>query len=282
MKNPLPSFPNIQSFFLLFILFFFRSCTPTLQERITRADKVVEYSDLKKVLVSSGNFVLTTYQKISDKNSPYIFYIDGDGFALWDAHTISDNPTPLNPIVIKLASLDSRPNVIYIARPCQYTDLELNQVCNNNKYWTDSRMSQEVIEVIASAIKKIAKNNEISLIGFSGGGGIAVILGAKLEHIKNIITVAGNLDIIEFADFHKRPRIADSLNPIDFINKVKNIPQLHLAGGKDKVVPIVVTDNFVNAANSKCVKKMIIESATHGKGWDIVWNEILQKRIDCD
>jgi hypothetical protein len=269
----------IKTFCLLLIL---SSCTPSVNQRISDADRILINSPFKKVLVRSGNFVLTTYQKISDIDSPYIFYIDGDGFVRRNIETISENPTPINPIVIRLASLDPRNNIIYLARPCQYTDLSLNSLCRNNKYWTESRMSEEIVEVITNAIKQIANNHQISLVGFSGGGGIAILVSPRLKNIKDITTIAGNLDIAEFCKFHNYPAIKDSLNPIDFIGQVRNIPQLHISGGKDKVVPEIITDKFVKASNSKCVKKMSIESATHGKGWDLIWTELIKQKISCD
>jgi hypothetical protein len=268
-------------FYLIIILLFVASCTPTVKERIMKADGLAYGSKFKKILVDSGGFVLTTYQKISDQNSPYIFYIEGDGFISRDIHTISENPTPLSPIMLELTILDNRKNVIYIARPCQYTDMSFNKLCIN-KYWTDSRMSEEVVNSIANSIKKIAGNNKISLIGFSGGGGIAILVAPKLNHVQNIITIAGNLDIKEFAKFHKSKSISDSLNPVDYIDQVKNIPQLHISGGKDKIVPILIADKFVKAAKSKCVKQITIDSSSHGKGWSLVWQDILKRDINCD
>ena len=38
-----------------------------------------------------------------------------------DGSANSDNPTPVNPMLLKLATMDKRPNIVYIARPCQYT-----------------------------------------------------------------------------------------------------------------------------------------------------------------
>jgi hypothetical protein len=266
---------------LLSFIFFLYGCTPSAQERVGKAESLIEHSHFKRVLVRSGEFVLTTYQKILDKDGPKIFYIDGDGFVLRRPDSISENPTPINPIVLKLATLDPRSNVIYVARPCQYTDPSLNSVCKNIKYWTDSRMSDEVVEVMTNAIKGIAKNHQISLVGFSGGGGIAILIAPRLNNVTNIITIAGNLDIIEFTNFHNSNKIRDSLNPIDFVDQVKNIPQLHISGGLDKVVPKIIADKFTKSANSKCVKQLTIDASTHGKGWDIVWQEILNREINC-
>ena len=45
----------------------------------------------KKVLVKGGDFLITTYQRIDDKNAPFTFYIEGDGAAFNGKFKISNS-----------------------------------------------------------------------------------------------------------------------------------------------------------------------------------------------
>ncbi len=249
------------------------------------ADSQAEKNNFVKKLVKGGDFWLVTYQKITDPLLPFVFYIEGDGKAFLNKYTLSDNPTPSNPILY-LAILDSRPNVVYMARPCQFfstTQMQtLNPYCNAH-YWTNKRMSQEVITSMNDAIKTISGGrNAIDLIGYSGGGGIAVLIAANNSNVKSIVTINGNLNHNMFNKKHNTPPLIDSLNPINYATKIRNIPQLHLSGGRDTAVPPFIVESFVKASNSYCVHQEIIPDATHQKGWKKVWPYFLSRMpIKC-
>lgn len=233
-----------------------------------------------KQLVKGGDFWITTFQKIQDKSAPYVFYIEGDGLAFVNKYRISDNPTPRNQMLLKLAAVDKRPNVVYVARPCQYTPMNLNPKCDSS-YWTRKRLSNDSVEAINDVINKVANSQKFSLVGFSGGGGVAVLVAARNRQVKDILTIAGNLDIKSFTDYHRVTPMVDSLNPIDFTEQTRMIPQWHISGGVDKVVPAFIADKFVQKASSSCVKQQIIPEASHNKGWEKVWEYIYTTPISC-
>ncbi len=244
------------------------------------SDFVGNSNGFTKKLVKGGNFWITTYQRISNKHLPYVFYIEGDGLAFMGRYSISDNPTPVRPMLLKLAALDNRPNVVYIARPCQFTPMNLNPNCNQS-YWTNLRMSDEVVTSLDKVIN--VTNNELpfSLVGYSGGGGIAVLIAARNKLVKDIITISGNLDHIGFNKYHNTTPMLGSLNPIDYATKIRNIPQLHISGGKDTTVPPFIADKFVQASGSTCVHQHIFDVAQHTKGWEATWDYILNMPLTC-
>ncbi len=258
----------------LVFLLVLSSCSSTIipiSERRAVVDALAESVNFEKRLVDGGDFVLTTYQRISDSKMPYVFYLEGDG-TIVSGDIITDNPTPRENMLIKLASIDDRPNVIYIARPCQYTELERNEQCNHSKYWTSHRMSEEVISSINKVINTISNGSKFSLVGFSGGGGVAVLIAQRNKNVADIITIAGNLDHIAFTtNLHLTSKIFGSLNPIDYAKSVNHIPQLHLSGSEDRRVPSFIAEKFVKASNSKCVIHKVIKNNTHMKGWQDVW-----------
>jgi hypothetical protein len=99
--------------------------------------------------------------------------------------------------------------------------------------------------------------------------------------VSDIITVAGNLDHQAFTTHHHVTPMKGSLNPIDYVTQVRNIPQLHISGGKDTIIPPFIADKFVQKASSPCVKQQIFASVSHRAGWKEMWEYIYIKPIKC-
>lgn len=259
------------------------STTKDVTTRIQESQDIAAQNNFQMHFVKGKDFVLTTYQRINDRNLPFVFYVEGDGHISEKYAVASDNPTPVNPMLLKLATIDKRPNVVYIARPCQYTPVEMNPKCKSNQYWVEKRIGQEAVDSINDVINTINNGQKFSLVGFSGGGGITVLIAKQNNNVKDIISIGGNLDTREFDEYHNgRGYLTKSLNPINYAKQVSNIPQLHLSGQNDKTVPSFIAENYVKASTSNCVKHQVIPDATHGKGWDKVWSSILNIPLICD
>ena len=242
---------------------------------------VVELSGFERVLVPGGDFVITTYQKVHDKKAPYVFYIEGDGLAFINKYTVSSNPTPRKQMLMNLAAMDKRPNVVYVGRPCQYTLMELNPKCSET-YWTDKRLSDDSVAAINDVINKVNVNHQkFSLIGYSGGGGIAVLVAARNPRVKDVITIAGNLDHLAFTEYHSVIPMSSSLNPIDYAASIKDIPQWHISGANDKIVPPFIAQKYTRVSASPCVTQKTFTGVGHKEGWDQVWESIYTKPIRC-
>ncbi len=206
-------------------------------------------------------FVLASWQKITDVNKPFKFYIEGDGHAFNSSGRPSKDPTPKNKMFRNLAFKDSAPNVIYLARPCQYTT---NENCDV-KYWSGARFAPEVISSAKDAIKQTAGDGEIVLIGFSGGAQIAGLAALdKNLNVRRVVTVAGNLDHKAWAAYHKLPPLEGSLNLADYKEDFFKIPQKHYAGSKDKVIPAELIITFAEGK----AEVEIVKNATHSKGYE--------------
>ena len=81
--------------------------------------------------ISTAEFNLASWQKISDINADYHIYIEGDGYA-FNAHgEPSRNPTPHGDLMRKICFSDMSPNVIYLARPCQFVK---DEKCRQGQY----------------------------------------------------------------------------------------------------------------------------------------------------
>ena len=232
-----------------------------------------------------GDFVLRVYYRFSDPGAPLRIYIEGDGRAWLSRTRASRNPSPRNPVALHLAAREPGKNVMYIARPCQYVSFEKNPRCEY-PYWTNRRFSPEIIESVSAVInlgKKKAKANQLELIGFSGGGAVAILLAARRTDVSGIRTVAGNLDHSAWTQHHKVGPLNGSLNAADVAGIVAKIPQVHYVGGKDENIGRYIAESFRSkAGRADCIKIQTVPEATHSGGWDKVWSELISIPIpDC-
>jgi len=267
----------------LIVVILTSSCATQDFTNLTTALKQANKVGFTQEIHQTDTFKLTSFSRLNKLNAPLIVYVEGDGHSIKSRTRLSDNPTPHQPLALQLATLDSRQNVIYIARPCQYTPITRDAWCDK-KYWSTHRFAPEVIHAINQVIDNVTQKlstKEVHLIGFSGGASIVTLVAANREDIKTIITVAGDLNHREMTKYHQTTPLKASLCPVDIANHIAHIPQRHYVGKKDKIVPIQIAKSFKSASkNSDCV---IIQSLdnTHHQGWATVWPKLIHQPINC-
>lgn len=242
--------------------------------------EVAQTNGFKQYYIQTKTFNLASYQKILAPGQDVHIYIEGDGHAWVTRTMISRDPSPRLSTVMQLAALDPHPNVVYLARPCQFSPKDLKTVCSPH-YWSIGRYSSTVVQSINNAITNIKKKcnaKKVHLIGFSGGGALAILVAAerKEKDIAGICTIAGNLDLRTMDKIHRTTPLSESLDPIAVANKVRNIPQVHFSGAKDKIVPTVVAKNFITAAKLNPKSLIVIKDASHHDKWQKHWPELLK------
>lgn len=257
----------------------------SLPKRLDYANSIADKAGMKLQEINTGSFILTTYAKITDKTQPINIYIEGDGFAWATSARLSTNPTPKDAFTLNLASADPAANVVYIARPCQYTSFAKDKMCAQ-KYWSGSRFSEVVVDSVNKAISSYSMQftkPKINLIGYSGGAAVAVLVAARRSDIATLRTVAGNLDHAAINKFHHVDNLDDSLNPIDVAEKLASLPQYHFAGAEDQIVPLEVTKAFAKKSETgqECVRVSSVNGATHYSGWVEHWQELLAEPVVC-
>lgn len=220
-------------------------------------------------------------QNIQENIQDIHVYIEGDGNSWKTRYQVSDNPTPKNPLSLKLAMQDTHKNVIYLARTCQY---HFDKEKCKSRYWSDARYSEEVIQStneILNQIKARLPHAHFLLIGFSGGGNIAALLSARRNDVSGLITIAGNLDHDALNEYHHVTPMRDSLNAIHYAKELKNIPQRHYVGSKDKIVPAWLATKYKQKLDSSCVAIEVIKGNTHHQGWEEQWSQFLKEALPC-
>lgn len=231
----------------------------------------------------TGPFTLRTFSRITAPGHPVTVYIEGDGLAWRSRNRLSNDPTPLRQTAMRMALSDASQNVVYLARPGQFLSMkELREVSPD--YWSVRRFADEVIASVNSAIDQIADEagaSRVHLVGFSGGGAIAVLTAARRSDVLSIRTVAGNLDPDEVSRIHQVSDLRGSLNPIDAAAQVADIPQIHFTGADDGIIPRAISARFERAAASNCVRVVTVDGAGHDKGWVERWPGLLTDIPDC-
>lgn len=227
-------------------------------------------TDFRFQTLSEPPYVLASWYKIDRPAEPLRVYIEGDGAAYNVKGGPTDNPTPNSPFLRQMAANDPNPNVAYLARPCQFLQTEECSV----KDWTGGRFSKSVVDSmdkgVLSLMKK-ARTNRVILIGYSGGAQIAGLIAVRHpKDVVQVITIAGVLDHVAWTQAHGDTALTDSLNLADSKKAFSTIKQHHFVGGRDKVVPMTLTETFLG--NTKDMT--IIPRATHTSGFESIATEI--------
>jgi len=264
----------------LIITVLLSSCTSisTMQQRTLAVEQIVSARGWQSQIIATSFFDLMSYRPALHQSKHLTVYIEGDGLAWLTSRQVSANPTPTNPLVLKMALKDASNSSIYIARPCQYVTGKHIKNCNK-KYWTSHRFSTVVIEAMNDAITQLKHSfqaKEFTLVGYSGGGAIATLVAARRDDVVKLITVAGNLDHQAWTDYHNISPLTGSLNPADYQASLSAIEQIHFVGENDKIIPPFLAQLFVDElpANSKS-KVIVVPGQTHSYCWDDVWPELL-------
>jgi hypothetical protein len=266
----------------LFIIILLSGCgrnIPTPDERVTVANNIAkQVSFNKKKLITSGFDLFSLSSDLSIcKNDTLNVYIEGDGLSWITSRKISPDPTPINPLALRLAIQDTNKCVIYIARPCQY----INTKECSKKYWTSHRFSKEVIDSYNESfeyLKDKYKLKSFKLFGYSGGGAVVALLASRRTDIDYLVTIAGNLDTNYWIKKNYLTLLSGSLNPADFPKKLENIKQYHFIGGDDDIIDFSIYKSYASKfKNKKNLKYNIIKNNTHNNGWVESWEQLLKE-----
>jgi len=204
-------------------------------------------------------------------------YIEGDGLAWRTRYRLSAHPSPVTPTALNLMLVDPTSDKAYLARPCQYLQTE---ACHP-KYWSTDLFSEEVISGMSRALDALKDRGgytHLELVGYSGGGGVAVLLSARRDDITGLMTVAGNLDTEAVCRLHGLTPLSASLNPADVAEGLCGISQHHFMGKEDKIIPVSIYTSFAAHLSSiQAVSSVVVDDVTHQRGWEEQWAGLLQE-----
>jgi pimeloyl-ACP methyl ester carboxylesterase len=172
-----------------------------------------------------------------DSSQPLWVFIDGDGRPWMNGgREPAKDPTTSRPIALELAAQMNRP-VLYVGRPC-YDRHTMESSCAST-WWTDARYSSPVVQSLATAIRRYRQDSRFDrlvLVGYSGGGVLAMLVANELSDVAAVVTIAANLDVSAWTEHHGYLPLTASLNPAA-TTSTASWPEIHLLGEDDDVVP---------------------------------------------
>ena len=259
------------------------SCTalPSHQQRVAEADRLAAEKHWHSVVLNTGSFDLVAY--LADGIAPaeqVTVYIEGDGLAWVSSELPSVDPTPVNPLALRLALAQPKDKAAYLGRPCQFVNITADGLCNRS-YWTDKRFSPEIISAMNAALDQVKQRmaaKTLTLVGYSGGGAVAVLLAARRSDINQLITVAGNLDTLVWTRHHALSPLTGSLNPADESERLTGIRQIHWVGDADETMPALIAQSYAARFLQPPYPEInILHAYTHQCCWVSNWPELWQK-----
>lgn len=252
---------------------------PDTSERARTASEIAASVNWQQLWLDAPRFPLAAYASPVEAadGDELTVYIEGDGLAWLGPSSVSPDPTPLRPLALELAVQHQQSAAAWLARPCQYVQGKERHNCSS-EWWTGARFAEEVVAASNDAIdqlKRRAGAKRVALVGYSGGGAIAVLVAARRDDVVHLTTVAGNLDHRLWTQWHALTPLDQSLNPVDVADLVAHIPQVHFTGGKDRIVGRRLADAFVSRMpNATDAAVRVVPQADHRCCWATLWRSL--------
>lgn len=207
--------------------------------------------------------------------------IEGDGRAWLNMREPSMDPTPVDPVGWRLAKDISQKTVLYLARPCQYLSSDELEACSVAD-WTDGRFADKWVQRLNAAVdqaKGMTHAKQIVLAGYSGGGVMAALLAARRDDVALLMTVASPLDHAAWTTHHKVTPLNASLSVVAVQQKLARLPQVHVVGADDQVVPPFLLQDFLRRYPSTTPAELVtLPGVDHRMRTSIDLNRIRSSR----
>lgn len=235
-------------------------------------------ANLKPATLKTTQFTLQAMVPPTGTYPHLRVYIEGDGHAWATSSQPSTDPTPQTSLMLKYASEDRNP-VAYLARPCQFL---MTSNCSVG-IWTDNRFSRPVMDTMNAGLDLLKTQfgvKEFELVGHSGGGDVALVLAGIRTDVSQVQTIAGNIDPVYWTHLHHLSPLNSPLTPLQFKSKLINLPQRHIVGTDDSVVPPAVAQEYAKQLGGSCLE-IVSAIATHATGFDDPWHHYSNNPIVC-
>ncbi len=235
---------------LLILLTLQAACTtlPPPEARLAQARQLAQAQHWQAQQLATSPFALTAFLPQGHGQTQRLsVYIEGDGLAWLSPTTPARDPSPSDPTALRLALAQPEGQAAYLARPCQYR-LSSQPNCQT-PLWTGARFSEAVITASDQALDQLKQHygaEQLILIGYSGGAAVAALLAMRRDDVALLVSVAGNLDHRRWTAHHRITPLHGSLNPADDPDALAALPQRHLVGARDSVIPPTLFQHLPN------------------------------------
>lgn len=198
-------------------------------------------------------------------------YLEGDGAPWWAQRVPPTDPTPRSSVALPLALGETHAPVAYLARPCQFLSALDRSSCPV-EWWTSARWSEPVIALTEQALDvllQVSGARELVLTGHSGGGTLALLVAARRQDVRCVLTVASPLDVQAWTQGHGVTPLHGGGNPADVPVTSLTFQSRHLMGMEDRVVPATAVGRY--GARLQPGQIVSVPALGHLQGWVSWW-----------
>ncbi|MBB6092935.1 pimeloyl-ACP methyl ester carboxylesterase [Povalibacter uvarum] len=236
-------------------------------------DRIASKAELSRsVVIGTGYRHVVYANAIATTASETVFvYIEGDGRP-WRGTRPAADPTTRKPVALQLLAETRFPG-IYVSRPCYQ---EMNDPGCTPSSWTDARYSEAIVSSMASAIGKASGGRKLVLVGYSGGGTLALLLAERLADVQGVITIGANLDTDAWTTKRNFLPLAGSINPA-MSQQAHPWPEIHLQGQHDIIVPPSTTERYFESYPR--AQREQVDGFDHVCCWVEEWRRMIEEAV---
>jgi pimeloyl-ACP methyl ester carboxylesterase len=241
-----------------------------------RIDQLAAAAGLTRSVIDTPDYSSVAYMKRAAVagDVPLLIFLEGDGLPWRNGRQPSADPTTGNPLALRLL-MNTPQQGVYLTRPC-YHGLQAKHCAPEQ--WTGGRYSERIVENMAAAVRQVMRQADARqsiLVGYSGGGVLALLIAERLEHIATVVTIAANLDIDAWTTHHDYLPLVRSLNPA-LSTQAHSWHEIHLQGARDTVVPPATTSAYFR--RYPLAQRQVFEDYDHACCWADAWPEWIRSQ----
>jgi pimeloyl-ACP methyl ester carboxylesterase len=257
---------------LLLLALFLAGCT----SNATRIEELAAALGMTRSVVFASGFRSPIFMRGAPgpQHATLAIFIEGDGVPWEGGRQPSLDPATRDPLALKLLA-QTPVSAAYVARPC-YHDMSGGR-CTPER-WTMERYSDEIVSSMTDVVRTTtlqAKARSVVLVGYSGGGVLAVLIAERLDNVAAVITVGANLDTDAWTRHHDYLPLSGSLNPA-LSAAEHRWPETHLYGARDQKVPPATAEAYFKRYPG--AQRRIVDANDHVccwvEQWPQLWREI--------
>jgi hypothetical protein len=253
-------------------------CLAACASPARHADELARRFGFEREIVGGEGFRHLIYRNSATAGAAVLHvYIEGDGTPYRQPDTVAADPTPHNPLMLRLMALDPSPS-IYVGRPCYFAP-HSDPACRS-VFWTLRRFGPEVLasmQAVLGAERMRAGASRLELFGHSGGGTLAVLLAQRMDAVSRIVTIGANLDLGAWCRLHDYSPLTGSLSPVDLPPPRATLEILHLVGADDTNTPPSLVIAAARARGGEPVR--VLAHQNHYCCWETLWPNILSDAL---
>jgi dienelactone hydrolase len=245
-----------------------------IQSPAERAAAIAAEARLVEVRLPASDLKAFLRQPTAANARRLTIYLESDGAPWLAPDRPPADPTPIKPLVMRMAAADPSSPVAYLGRPCQYLDAVELAKCDP-ALWTRGRFSEAAVAATdraVSALKERSGAQRIALVGYSGGGALGALVSARRTDVECLVSMASPLDTAAWTRAIGVSPLRESLNPADVAPSLATMRQTHFTGAADRVVPSATISRFI--APQRAAKVINREGFDHECCWADEWPQL--------